>query len=77
MIKCAACHNEMKQKNGDIDLRIGKQLYFVRNVSYDECSVCGEKVLSSEISQALYDKIKKRDFVEETVKIPVLDGTYG
>jgi YgiT-type zinc finger domain-containing protein len=53
MIKCAACHNEMKQKNGDIDLRIGKQLYFVRNVSYDECSVCGEKVLSSEVCQAL------------------------
>ena len=76
-MKCAACHNEMVQKKGEIDLRIEGRLYLVKNVSYEECSACGEEVLSPEVSQALFEKIKNRRFVEETIKIPVLDGTYG
>jgi len=44
---------------------------------YEECSSCGEKVLSPKISQELFQKIKNREFVEETVKIPVLYGAYG
>jgi len=31
----------------------------------------------SEGDAALFQKIKNREFVEETVKIPVLDGTYS
>ncbi|MCK4466902.1 MAG: YgiT-type zinc finger protein [Desulfobacterales bacterium] len=76
-MKCAACHNEMVQKKGEIDLRIEGRLYLVKNVSYEKCSACGEEVLSPEVSQALFEKIKNRRFVEETIKIPVLDGTYG
>ena len=76
-MKCAACHNEMVKKKGEIDLRIHGRLYLVRNVSYEECRSCGERVLSPEVSQDLFEKIKRREFVEETVKIPVLDGTYG
>jgi YgiT-type zinc finger domain-containing protein len=76
-MKCAACHNEMVQKKGEIDLRIEGKLYLARNVSYEECPVCGEKVLSPKVSQGLFEKIKNRRFVEETIKIPVLDGTYG
>ena len=77
MMKCAACHDKMVMKKGEIDLRIGGKLYLVRNVSYEECPACGEKVLAPKISQELFEKIKNREFVEETVKIPVLDGTYG
>ena len=29
-MKCAACHNEMVQKKGEIDLRIEGKLYLVR-----------------------------------------------
>ncbi|MBW1700224.1 MAG: YgiT-type zinc finger protein [Deltaproteobacteria bacterium] len=76
-MKCAACHNEMVKKKGEIDLRIHGKLYLVRNVSYEECRVCGERVLSPEVSQDLYGKIERGEFVEETVRIPVLDGTYG
>ena len=76
-MKCAACHHEMVRKKGEIDLRIGGKLYLVRNIFYEECPFCGEKVLFPEISQELFEKIKNREFVEETVKIPVLDGTYG
>lgn len=76
-MKCAACNNEMVKKKGEIDLRIGGKLYLVRNVLHEECPSCGEKVLAPKISQELFDKIGKGEFVEETVKIPVLDGTYG
>jgi YgiT-type zinc finger domain-containing protein len=67
----------MVKKKGEIDLRVGGKLYLVRNVSYEECPACGEKVLSSQVSQGLFEKIKNREFVEEDVRIPVLDGTYG
>ena len=77
MMKCAACHNQMVNKKGEIDLRIGGKLYLVRNVSYEECLSCGEKVFSPTVSQDLFEKVKNREFIEETVKIPVLDGTYG
>jgi YgiT-type zinc finger domain-containing protein len=76
-MKCAACHNQMVKKRGEIDLRIGGKLYLVRNVSYEECPACGEKILSPQVSQDLSEKIKNREFVEENVKIPILDGTYG
>lgn len=76
-MKCASCHNEMVQKNGEIDLRIEGKLYFARNVSYKECPACGEEVLSPKVSQALFEKIKNGRFVKETIKIQVLDGTYG
>ena len=76
-MKCAACNNEIVEKRGEIDLRIGGKLYLVRNVLHEECPSCGEKVLAPKISQELFDKIEKGEFVEETVKIPVLDGTYG
>jgi YgiT-type zinc finger domain-containing protein len=76
-MKCAACHNQMVKKRGEIDLRIGGKLYLVRNVSYEECPACGEKILSPQVSQDLSEKIKNREFVEENIKIPILDGTYG
>ncbi len=76
-MKCAACHGEMVKKEGEIDFRIEGKLYLARNVVHEECKSCGEKVLSPEVSQKLFDKIKKRDFVEEKVKLPILEGTYG
>ncbi|MBN1227757.1 MAG: YgiT-type zinc finger protein [Deltaproteobacteria bacterium] len=76
-MKCAACHHEMNNKRGEIDLRIAGVLYLVRNVLYEECPSCGEKVISPDIAKMLYQKIKKEEFVEEMVNVPVLDGTYG
>jgi hypothetical protein len=35
-MKCAACHHEMVEKTGEIDLRIGGRLFLVRDVSYKE-----------------------------------------
>jgi len=76
-MKCAACHKKMVINKGEFDLRIGGKLYLVRNATFEECPACGEKVLSPKVSEVLFYKIKNGDFVEEAIKIPVLDGTYG
>ena len=76
-MKCAACHSEMVRKRVEIDLRIEGKLNLVRDVIYEECQACGERVLSPEVSKALFEKIKKEDFIEEVIKIPVLEGTYS
>ena len=74
-MRCAACGNEMVEKRGEIDLRINTKLYLGRNVCYEECPSCGERVLSPKESQALYEKIGHGEFIEEIFKIPVLEGT--
>ena len=76
-MKCAACHSKMVKKKGEIELRIGGKLYLIRNVSYAECCSCGERVLSPEVSQMLYNKIKNKEYTEQTITVPILDGTYG
>ncbi len=76
-MKCAACHHKMVTKTGEMDLRINGKLYLVENVSYEECPFCGEKVLSAEISEVLFQKINNQEFVEQTIRVPVLDETYG
>jgi YgiT-type zinc finger domain-containing protein len=75
-MRCAACHGEMVGKMGEIDLRIDKKLYIVRNICFEECLSCGERVLTPRVSQALYEKIIHREYVEETFKIPVLEGSF-
>lgn len=65
LMKCAACYNEMVEKKGEIDLRIGGKLYIVKNVSFEECPSCGERVLSPEISEILFEKIENKEFVEQ------------
>jgi len=74
-MRCAACHGEMVGKKGEIDLRIDKKLYIVRDIFYEECLSCGERVLTPSVSQALYEKIRHREYIEETFKIPVLEGS--
>jgi YgiT-type zinc finger domain-containing protein len=76
-MKCAACHHEMVEKTGEIDLRIGGRLFLVRDVSYEECPSCGEKVLSPAVSLHLYNKIDSGDYVEQAINIPVLYGAHG
>jgi len=74
-MRCAACHGEMVGKKGEIDLRIDKKLYIVRDIFYEECLSCGERVLTPRVSQALCEKIRHREYIEETFKIPVLEGS--
>lgn len=49
----------------------------MRNVLHEECPSCGENVLSPEIREILFEKIKNKEFVEQMINVPVLDGTYG
>ena len=72
-MKCAACSHDMAKKRGEIDLRIGGKLYLVRNVYYEECPSCGEKVISPELSEILFEKIKNKEFAEQMINVPVLN----
>ena len=76
-MKCAACNHEMVKKKGEIDLRIGGKLYLVRNVLHEECPSCGENVLSPKTSDNLFVKIKNKEFVEQMISLPVLDGAHA
>jgi YgiT-type zinc finger domain-containing protein len=67
----------MTRRRGEIDLRIKGKLYLARNVAFEECPACGEKVIAPEVARVLFDRISNHEFVEESVKVPVLDGTYG
>lgn len=49
----------------------------VRNVAFEECSACREKVISPEVDRVLFERISNHEFAEETVTVPVLEGTYG
>ncbi len=73
MPQCAACHAAMEDKIGSIDLRVSGVLYFIRNVSYAECDVCSKRTISPEVSQLLFEKIKNKQYVEEVIKVFVLD----
>lgn len=77
MLKCAVCHHSMVKKTGEIDLRIEGKLYIVRNVFYEECLSCGERVLFPEVAKGLFEKIKNKNYVKKTVRVPVLEGAYG
>lgn len=77
IMKCVACHHEMEGKKGEIALRINGKLFLIRNVLFEEYNSCGEKVLSPEIREILFEKIKNREFVEQMISVPVLDEVYG
>ena len=72
-MKCSACHEEMIEKTGELDLRVAGKLYLVRGIAYEECPSCGEKVLTPEVSQSIYDKIINGEFTEKAIRIPILE----
>ena len=67
----------MTRRRGEMDLRIKGKLYLVRNVAFEECPACGEKVISPEVARVLFERISNQEFVEKSIKVPVLEGTYG
>ncbi len=73
MTNCAACHNRMVPKEGDIELRIGDQLYLVKNIAFEVCEVCGERVLSHQDSETVFQKISREQYTRELIEMPVLD----
>ena len=73
-MKCSVCHALMEQRQGEIELRIHGRLFLVDNVTYQECPTCGERVLSPEISQDIFDKITRKQFKEVQMIVPVVEG---
>ena len=74
-MKCPLCRADMiGVEAGEVELKIEGRLYLVRNVPYEECPLCGERVVSPEVGQRLYDKIKRGEYREEQLTLPVLNG---
>lgn len=73
MNTCAACHGRMVRKTGITDLRISGNLCAVKNVSYDACEICGEKVVSPDVSRKIYETVKNREYIEEMITVPILN----
>jgi len=73
-MKCAVCHAQTEQKRGEIELRIYGKLFLVENVLYEECPSCGERVLSPEISQDIFNKISQKEYQEKQIVVPVVQG---
>ena len=73
-MKCAVCHAQTEQKRGEIELRIHGKLFLVENVLYEECPSCGERVLSPEISQDIFNKISQKEYKEKQIVVPVIEG---
>jgi hypothetical protein len=36
-----------------------------------------ERLLSPEVAKGLFEKIKNKNYVKKTVRVPVLEGAYG
>lgn len=74
-MKCAVCHAQMEKRRGEIELRIHGKLFLVENVPYLECSSCGERIISPEISQDIFNKITKKEYKEKQIVVPVVEGS--
>jgi hypothetical protein len=46
---------------------------------YMNCAACHNQMtnFSPEVARVLFERISNHEFVEESGKVPVLDGTYG
>jgi len=49
----------------------------VRNVTFEIYPGCGERVLAPDVSQYIFEKIQAKEYEEDTIKVPVFNGTYG
>ena len=72
-MKCAACEQEMGEKTGELDLRIQDKLYLIRNVKFEECQNCGEKVIAPVISEEIFKMIKSHRYKLKTIDLPVVE----
>ncbi|KHE92337.1 MAG: YgiT-type zinc finger protein [Candidatus Scalindua rubra] len=72
-MKCAACEQEMVERTAELDLRVDDKLYLVNNVRLEECQNCGEKVVSPEISEEIFNMIKSHNYKLKTMDLPVIE----
>jgi len=72
-MQCAACRGQMQTKQGEIELRIHGKLYLVENVIFQECTMCGERVLSPQVSKDIFAKVQGHEYKERQVLLPVIE----
>ena len=67
IMTCSVCRREMTAKVGEIELRIHGELFLAKNIPYEECTFCGERVISPKVSQDIYDKIQNKTFIRSSL----------
>ena len=71
---CAACGHTMESKTGELDLRVNGELFIVRNVAFEECRNCGERVIAPDIGEKAYQDITAGRYRRERIDIPVVEA---
>jgi YgiT-type zinc finger domain-containing protein len=74
-MECAACQGQMVKRQGEIELRINGKLFLVENAPHQKCLSCGERILSPDVSQEIFDKITKKEYKEKQLVVPVVESS--
>ena len=70
-MRCAVCNTEISAKTGEFEFKsraLGKIL--VPHITYFECDVCGEKILSPEESDRVIEYVEKQEN-KAIAKLPI------
>lgn len=74
MEKCVLCGGEIRKEKRSYDLRIGKDVYRLKEVPMEVCSRCGEEYLTPETSRKI-DEAKEK-IQENKIKVTQTGSTY-
>lgn len=72
-MKCAVCSGEMRKTVSQLELRIGDELYIIKNVPHEYCESCGEKVLDPDVSETIYRLITDKKYSKRIYRLSTLD----
>jgi len=71
---CAICGGEIRREKRPYDLRIGKDVYRIKEVPMEVCEKCGEEYVTSETSRKI-DKVRKK-IREDKIELTRKGSTY-
>lgn len=72
-MKCASCGETMKEKKGELDVRVNDKLFIVSSAEFEECPNCGERVVPPDVSEKIFTLIRTNNYSEKETKIPVVE----
>lgn len=71
---CVLCGGKIKREKRPYDLRIGDDVYRIKEVPMEVCSKCGEEYLTPDTSRKI-DRAKER-IQENNIKLTQTGSTY-
>lgn len=72
-MKCQVCSGEMKLKNIQHDLWVGKKLFVIQDVPAEVCDLCGETVFNPKVTERILSAVKaSKKSIQRHMDVPVL-----